>query len=422
MSNGLNTFARLDKNISTDRFGEINFFSTMLEKISSKNEIAELLLNMVSKLFQINFVLMVDREAGDLRVVSQLGNENFIVKTLKMAMSSEVITWVCEQNKPAFLNVSNDEQFVFIPLIDFYNGRKLNHGVVVINTKETNFSAVKELNLKLNILSRLASMALTKIVLYDRTSLLKDIRGKIKSDLKLTVKLQKSVSENSLSGLRCMVLEDEDSVFNGNIWWTSNLKDDINLIFIAQVHCAGLPSALIGGYILGELNGLKNNPVLCRKPSEVMKYLNASLNFVFKGTGITINAWYGVLNVSAKTVSFSNANHPDPFVISGEQHVSKLADPSSQKGNPLGVNLNSIFTESELNISHASKIVICTKGFLDMAATVGNRYDSNWLPQVLETVSTLSLSEMHSSLKSILSGNGTAKIAPRLALLLEFSS
>src|SRR3989338_8912871 len=150
MSNGLNIFTSLEKNISTDRFGEISFFSTMLEKISSKNEIAELLLNTVSKLFQINFVLMVDKKPDDLRVVNQLGNENFMVRTLKMAMSSEVITWVCEQNKPAFLNVSNDEQFIFIPLVDFHNGRKLNHGVVVINAKETDFSAIKELNLRLN--------------------------------------------------------------------------------------------------------------------------------------------------------------------------------------------------------------------------------------------------------------------------------
>jgi hypothetical protein len=422
MSSKVSTFPKLEKNISADSINEISFFSTAIGEVSSKKQIADLMLKTVNKLIPTNLMLMISKEGSDFKILSQLGDEKFLSTTSRLALSPDVIKWVLEQNKPAFLNASGDEYFIFIPLIDFYDEKKIDHGIVVINGRRGNLDLIKELNLKLHVLSKLTSANLTKIVLSERLTLLNEIRGKIKSDLKLTTKLQKSVSEGHLNGIKCLVLEDEDSIFNGNIWWTSKAADDINLVFIAQIHCAGLPSALVGGYILGELNALKKNLFLCKKPAEVMKYLNTSLNFVFKNTGITINAWYGVFKMSTKTIYFSNANHPNPFLISLEQHVSRLADPLSQKGNPLGVNLNSIFTESELNISHTSKIVICTKGFLDMTSTIGKRYDPNWLPQVLETVGALPLSEMHSSLKSILSVNGTAKIAPRLALLLEFSS
>jgi len=170
------------------------------------------------------------------------------------------------------------------------------------------------------------------------------------------------------------------------------------------------------------MNSLKTKAEISLQPKEVLKYLNQQFNPVFKSTGITFNAWYGVFNIGARKVRFANANHPDPFLIGPEQQVSNLI--SKEKSKALGINLDSDFVETESHISSGSRLIICTNDLLEQAAKIGDRYDPSWLPQVLETLGSLSLSEMRNSLDSILSENvsGTASKSSRLALLLELSS
>ena len=218
------------------------------------------------------------------------------------------------------------------------------------------------------------------------------------------------------------VLEDEYSAFNGNIWWISDLGSDISLVLFAQVLCKGAPAAMLGGFLLGEMNNLKAKAEISLQPKEVLKYLNQQFNPVFKSTGITFNVWYGVFNIGARKVRFANSNHPDPFLIGPEQQVSNLI--SRDKSKSLGINLNLNFIETESHIASGSKLIICTNALLEQAAKIGNRYDPNWLPQVLETLGSLSLYEMRNSLDSILSENpsGTASENSRLALLLEMPS
>ena len=169
------------------------------------------------------------------------------------------------------------------------------------------------------------------------------------------------------------------------------------------------------------MNSLKTRAEISLKPKEVLNYLNTSLNSIFKDTSISINAWYGVINISARKITFSNANHPPPYLIGPEQQVSNLITGDDKKCLPLGVNINSVFTESSSFIPYGSRLVICTQSLIDQAASVGNHYDTTWFPQVLETLGTLSLTEMKNSLDNILTGNknGTAQKCSRLALLLE---
>ena len=408
--------------INLNLLSEILSLSNELEKLSLKKDIAALLLNSLQKILPLKFLSFVERNPDSLKVICQSGDSSSILNLFNKEMSEQIFEWVIGQKQLASLTLAGKHHFIFIPLIDQNKDESIVHGMLVLH-HNSNFALNKELNTFINIICKIAGLSMTKLLRSNDSEKYLKIKDQIKAELELTAKLQKSMSGlESNKKLLFSVLEDEYSTFNGNIWWLSDLGSDISLVLFAQVLCKGAPAAMLGGVLLGEMNSLKTKAEISLQPKEVLRHLNQQFNPVFKSTGVTFNAWYGVFNIGARKVRFANANHPDPFLIGPEQQVSTLM--SKGKGQPLGINLDSNFIETESFISNGSRLIICTNALLEQSAKIGNRYDPSWLPQVLETLGSLSLIEMRNSLESILSENvsGTASKSSRLALLLEMPS
>ena len=415
---------------------EIDSFLCKLSKVSTKDEIALILLSALNPVLNAKFSSFIEKEESKLKVVCQLGESDStqrIQHIFKKELCEQLFEWVVGQERLASLRLVEKELFVFLPLIDHDANNKLVHGMVVLHLGNSNMEFAKDVNITVGILGKLVSQALTKLKKKNYAEKYYELKEQVQSELKLTTKLQMSMSGSETNKkILFNVLEEEGAAFRGNFWWMSDLGDDINVVLIAHVGtCLGMPlkgnniaRSMLVGYILGEMNSLKAKADISLKPYEVLKYLNKELNHVFKSTGISVNAWYGVFNIGARKIRFANANHPDPFLIGPEQQVVNLSAGRKEKGQALGVNLNSTYTESTSFISSGSKLVICTQDLLEHACKVGDKFDPTWLPQVLETIGSLSLSEMKKSLENILSGNGngTAHKHSRLALLLEIPS
>ena len=417
--------SNMEKSINTSTLSDVILFMHEISKLSSKKEIACILLDKLSFLLQSRFSSFVEKKGEILNVICQSGEDERIKSIFNNKLCNEIYNWVISQNQTTSLRLIQKEQFVFIPIVDLNKGSKLEHGMLVFHLSNPTFEFNKELNMIAEIMGKLGSLSMTRLSGEISSEKHMRLQEQIKTELLLSAKIQKSISGNETNKkILFSILEDEKAGFNGNIYWVSDLGDDISLVLIPQILCKGSPSAMLSGYLLGEMNSLKARAEISLKPQEVLKFLNQQLNPVFKSTGITVNAWYGVFNIGAKKVRFANANHPDPFVIGSEQQVSNLTNGVNEKSQPLGINLNSVFTETTLNIASGSKLIICTKDLLEQAAKIGDKYDPTWLPQVLETIGDLSLTEMRNSLESILSENvnGTVQSTPRLALLLEFPS
>lgn len=402
--------------------GDTISFLKHLDKLSSKKEIAALLVNKINLLVRSKFLSFVEQDKDAMKVLCKAGDDSIVRNIFTEKMCNEIYKCVMSQKDLTMLKITEKEHFIFIPVIDFDRGDFVEHGMLVMQLENPKFEVSKELNSFINVFTRLSGMMMTKLSNIDEVSEHLKLKESIKSELQSAAKLQRAMSCSETSKkLLFNVIEDEGSGFNGNLWWVSDIGADISLVLMAQIMCKGSPSAMLSGYILGEMNSLKTKAEISLRPAEVMRYLNQQLNPMFISTGITVNAWYGVFNTGAKNVRFSTANYPAPFLIGPEQQVSNLFVNVDSSVQPLGVNLNSVFKESHSNIASGSKLVICTRELLEQAAKVGNSYDNSWLPQVLETLGSLSLKEMRNSLEGILSENmqGTVKSAPRLALLLE---
>lgn len=408
--------------LATNLLSELTLLSLEIEQLNSKKDIALLFLKCLQKNFPLRFLSFVERKNDSLEIIQQLGDSDSVLNVFNKEMSEQIFSWVIEQKQIASLNLADDKHFIFIPFIDKSIDKSIVHGMAVLHP-DTEFVLNKDISAFINLMSKIISLSMSKLIKNNDSGKYLKLKEQIKAELELTAKLHKSISGvESSKKLLFNVIEDEYSAFNGNIWWVNDLGSDISLVFFAQVLCKGAPSAMLGGFLLGEMNSLKTRAEISLHPKEVLKHLNLQFNSVFKSTGITFNAWYGVFNIGARKVRFANANHPDPFLIGPEQQVSNLI--AMERSKPLGINLNAVFVETESHISAGSRLVICTNDLLEQAAKIGDRYDPSWLPQVLETLGSLPLPEMRNSLSNILSENtpGTASKSSRLALLLEIPS
>ncbi len=412
----------INNKLAVNLLSELTLLGSEIEQLNSKKDIALLFLKCLQRTFPLKFLSFVEKRNDSLEIVEQLGDSDSVLSVFNKEISDRIFNWVIEQKQVASLNLSGDKHFIFIPFIDQSIDKSIVHGMVVLHP-DTPLVLSKDVSAFINLLSKIVSLSMSKFARNNDSVKYLKLKEQIKSELELTAKLHKSISgAESSKKLLFNVIEDEYSAFNGNIWWVNDLGLDISLVFFAQVLCKGAPSAMLGGFLLGEMNSLRTKAEISLHPKEVLKHLNLQFNSVFKSTGITFNAWYGVFNIGARKVRFANANHPDPFLIGPEQQVSNLI--AMEKSKPLGINLNAVFIETESHISAGSRLVICTNDLLEQAAKIGDRYDPSWLPQVLETLGSLPLPEMRNSLSNILSENtpGTASKSSRLALLLEIPS
>lgn len=394
--------------------------NSIIEHFSSE------LLKVLYSLLNPKFISFVQRKERDLEVLDQIGDSKYVIEHFDEKNSEQIFNMVTEQDKLISLKMNGGEQFVFLPVIDKSLNKAFTHGIIVAHLSDPSQIINKETSTVLLSLCRLAASYMSRASV-DKSEINHSLGQVIKSELKLASEIHHSMSNiEGSKNLLFSVLEDEDTTFTGNIWWVSDLGADISIIFFAQAEAikglSGAPAAMLSGILLGEMNSIKTKAELCLKPSLVLNYLSKQFNNVYKKTGISFNAWYGVFNVEARKIKFSSANHPDPYVIGPELQVSKLTTPDFKKGHSLGIGLNPEFSECDLYIAKGSRLVICNTAMLDSVSALGSKYDQSWFPQLLETYGTLPLNEMKSSLKGILSGNGTAKNSSRLALLLEMSS
>jgi len=125
-------------------------------------------------------------------------------------------------------------------------------------------------------------------------------------------------------------------------------------LVLADVSGKGTAAALLMSATRGMLRSL----AACYRPGEVLTKLNRLLAEDFPA-GRFVTMVYAVLDPAKRTVTFANAGHPRPLLISGG--VAQFLD--AERGMPLG--LGSDFSEVEVVLSQDSRLVFYSDGITE---------------------------------------------------------
>ena len=146
----------------------------------------------------------------------------------------------------------------------------------------------------------------------------------------------------------------------GDFYQVFPLKGNQVGIFMCDVMGHGVRSALIVSMLRGLMVKERESAA---SPEWYLYGLNQGLVSILKRAGVTMfaTAFYGVIDLDSKTLSYANAGHPSPLVV-GENGVSRLSDHKKVVGPALGIVEECAYAAGEISFEQFEKLVLFTDG------------------------------------------------------------
>jgi len=148
------------------------------------------------------------------------------------------------------------------------------------------------------------------------------------------------------------------------------INDDLLALYVLDVTGHGLGSALLAVTAL-ELLRNRVAQIDFSKPAEVIDRLNRT--FQMKDhAGKFFSVWYGVYSRSKRQITYSNAGHPPPLLLTDKNTSPKLI--KTQPGGPvLGILPEIYAPEITIDFPSTSELYLFTDGLYELTGTAAGR-------------------------------------------------
>ncbi len=157
-------------------------------------------------------------------------------------------------------------------------------------------------------------------------------------------------------------------------------------ICIADVAGKGIPAALLMSSVQAAVRALAPE---YGEPRELCARLNRILCDSTSDDRF-ISLFYGVLDASAGTLTYTNAGHNAPFVVQHDGSIARL----SVGGLPLGVFPETSYDQAMVPVCTRDRIVLFTDGITEACTTSNDEFGEQGLAAAFERCGCLTASEL----------------------------
>ncbi len=147
-------------------------------------------------------------------------------------------------------------------------------------------------------------------------------------------------------------------------------------IVIADVSDKGVTAALMMAGCLPRLRSLAYQGL---EPADVMKKLNTGLS-ENNDTMMFVTVFYGVIDIAANTLTYTNAGHEEPILLSAKGDMEFLP---RTKGMALGVNDMAQYEQRTAPLKYGDALFCYTDGITDAINHKNEQFGVNQLQQIL---------------------------------------
>lgn len=161
-------------------------------------------------------------------------------------------------------------------------------------------------------------------------------------------------------------------------------------IFICDVMGHGVRSALVASMIRGLLEeALREDPT----PSGFLSIVNAKLTRILARSDATMfaTAFYMLINLEDKTIRYSSAGHPAPYLSQENQPYTNLNLP---KGIALGFLETSRYKEEVIDLKPSTKLLLYTDGLIEASNRDGEEIGKSGILSILNDIQSSSASKL----------------------------
>jgi len=265
-------------------------------------------------------------------------------------------------------------------------------------------------------------VAMTQSRMYEK---LNSYQEKLSRELKQAARVQTSLIGGDVFdvNLETSVFYKAHSNVSGDFYWVAELSPDTVGVLIGDVSGKGPAAALLTGYLLGEFNSAVANSALAWFPERVISFLCQSILYQNQSSDFYATAWYGVFDLHAGTLKYTNAGHLNPYIIKNGE-VKEL-DAGLDSCVPLGLinpkEINEAYIAKEIEFKQGDKMVLFTDGVLDQMMPDGRFVPKDWIYKILNQHKNRDVKEITHELNEKLNelSAGTPLTDDRLMISLE---
>lgn len=167
----------------------------------------------------------------------------------------------------------------------------------------------------------------------------------------------------------------------GDFFEVIPLRHDCVGLLICDVMGHGVRSALIVAMLRGLL---EKQRALASDPGAFLRGLNEGLVAILERAGTTMfaTAFYGVIDLSAATITSACAGHPGP-VIDGPDGVRQIVTERHQRGPGLGLSHNAEYPAIAMPLDSIRRMILFTDGVLEAENQQGEPFFENRLIEII---------------------------------------
>lgn len=210
----------------------------------------------------------------------------------------------------------------------------------------------------------------------------------LKRELAEARELQESLlttTSPSLDGFQIAVKWQPATTVGGDYVAAFNVKDERVALCVADVVGKGLPAALLMSNYQAALKSLAEE---C-SPAEVSTRLNRQL---YSNIPLHkfVTAFYGVLDTSTRTLTFTNSGHNPPLLVRKDGECIRL----EAGGSVLGGFADASFEESSVELYNGDRLLLFTDGLTEAVDESGDQFGEECLIQLLRDHRDLGADEL----------------------------
>lgn len=206
---------------------------------------------------------------------------------------------------------------------------------------------------------------------HDR-KLLKDRNEIIEKELELARNIQKAFIPVAPPNQNISFYYEPMEQVGGDFFDFMQLPDAQKLgVFISDVSGHGVPAAFITSMLKSYL---KKSGSYMENPNDLLSYLNDSL--IKHTADYFITAFYCIYDSQTHTLSYSNAGHHEPFLVTKDEI---LPLPTTKRAMPLSIYHNSdlesfgkLFNTESYTVEPGNKLIFFTDGLIEARAGISN--------------------------------------------------
>lgn len=182
-------------------------------------------------------------------------------------------------------------------------------------------------------------------------------------------------TEASIDGLQLAIQWQPATTVGGDYVAAFNIDEEHAALCVADVVGKSLPAALLMANFQASLKSLASQYL---SPADVGKRLNDVL-FANIPLHKFVTAFYGVVNIPERKLTFTNAGHNPPLLVRSNGQCERL----ETGGSVLGAFPDSRYAQGEIELLQDDRLVLFTDGLTEAVDATGEQFGEERLMQLL---------------------------------------